>query len=628
MIDAAPSLKAAEGISGPELAAYLVANGWSVRPSRVDGISIFTMHVHGSDQPVEFILPVKPGFDDERRRIADALRVISAIEGRREANIADDIQRDDRLPRDRPTVTPIAAMVDPRDSSTPIKLIVPDQLEADAVVPQCLDNQFVSEQTFEHMVANEVGYDDPTVQAMREIDTKNEFVRSLIYSSQVILNRAYMRNNEYIYKHFMPDSPDLSAAATLARGRVMIPYLFEESTLLDDVAWDKRPAGDQAMATLLDATGGNITCLRFALDDEINKEATTILAQSFRNYLVRLRHYDKRQRNILAEELRGRNRSFRDDAEWSEFNRRLNALADYAYHADNLKRHDIYQDFINKPRSNTSEGHFRGKGNDASFLFEIKKLVDLIYNTTLPDSLRRFTFTPVDLPSRAALQDQINLAAKGVDWRKGLPDNEVLDFIRRQFMAQTQNAMTLPLLAELTMADIVEIRRIDEWEAFRLAQTAILNNPLAVHELLPKFSEAFEQFQRELSTWYRRKYADAETQERYANFVTFLLQLGGRTIIATHAELHGFPHVIADTVLDEAAAHLPKRVKGITAKLLMGVYNVGKAKLDKQRSYTIELMRSNQEVMREEIADIYHRFVNRDQGQPLQVDQMADQGKQ
>jgi hypothetical protein len=509
----------------------------------------------------------------------------------------------------------------------PIKLIVPDQLEADAVVPQCLDNQFVSEQTFEYMLANEIGYDDSIVQSMRETDTKNEFVRSLIYSSQVILNRAYMRNNEYIYKHFMPDSPDLSAAAALARGEVMIPYLFEENSLLDDVAWDKRPIGDQAIASLLDAAGGNITCLRLAVDDERNKQATKILSQNFQQYLVRLKHYDEDQRNILAEELRGQNRSFRDDAEWREFNRCLDALADYAYNARDLRRHGLYQDFINKPGSNTSEGHFRKKGNDSTFLFETKALIDLIYNTTLPDSLRRFTFTPLTLPSRAALQDQISLAEKGTDWHKGLPDDDVLDFIRRQFMAQTQNAMTLPLLAKLTMADIVEVRRIDEWEPFRSAQTEILNNPLALHDLLPKFSKAFEQFQRALSTWYRRKYADAETQERYANFVTFLLQLGGRTIIATHAELHGFRHVIADTALDELIARIPKRVKGITAKLLMGVYNVGQLKLDKQRSYTIELMRSNQEVMRDEVADIYHRFANRNEDQPLQVDQIADQGR-
>jgi DNA-binding phage protein len=74
MIDAGPSYQAAEGLSAAELSTYLVACGWSARPSRVDGISIFSNDIRGASQAVEFILPVKPGFDDEQRRIADALR--------------------------------------------------------------------------------------------------------------------------------------------------------------------------------------------------------------------------------------------------------------------------------------------------------------------------------------------------------------------------------------------------------------------------------------------------------------------------------------------------------------------------------------------------------------------------
>lgn len=93
MIDAGPSLKAAEGLRATDLLAYLVGNGWSARPSRVDGVSILSKDIPGADRAAEFILPVKPGFDEEQRRIADALRTIEAVEERPMSTIVNDVRR-------------------------------------------------------------------------------------------------------------------------------------------------------------------------------------------------------------------------------------------------------------------------------------------------------------------------------------------------------------------------------------------------------------------------------------------------------------------------------------------------------------------------------------------------------
>ena len=91
MIDAGPSLRAAEGLSAAEVLTYLVSRGWTARPSRVDGISILSKAVQGADRPAEFILPINPEFDEEQRRIADALRTLAQLEGRSEASIAGEI---------------------------------------------------------------------------------------------------------------------------------------------------------------------------------------------------------------------------------------------------------------------------------------------------------------------------------------------------------------------------------------------------------------------------------------------------------------------------------------------------------------------------------------------------------
>jgi ribosomal protein S27AE len=93
MINASPSLELARAVSGSALAAYLVRNGWSERPSKIAGISILSKQLHGSTECIELMLPVEPGFVDEVRRTADALRTAEAVEGRPMKSIVDDIHR-------------------------------------------------------------------------------------------------------------------------------------------------------------------------------------------------------------------------------------------------------------------------------------------------------------------------------------------------------------------------------------------------------------------------------------------------------------------------------------------------------------------------------------------------------
>jgi hypothetical protein len=93
MIDAGPSLEAAKMLPAADLLHYLLGRGWTARPSRVEGISIISKDVPGADKPILFILPVQPGWEDEQRRVADALRTVSAIEGRPMTSIVDDVRR-------------------------------------------------------------------------------------------------------------------------------------------------------------------------------------------------------------------------------------------------------------------------------------------------------------------------------------------------------------------------------------------------------------------------------------------------------------------------------------------------------------------------------------------------------
>ncbi len=97
MIDAGPSLRAAEPLNLDLFVGYLAAKGWTSRPARVSGINIFTLLPTGLGKPVTFILPTDPGEPDEVWRKADALRTIAAVEGRAVLDVAGDIQRYDHF---------------------------------------------------------------------------------------------------------------------------------------------------------------------------------------------------------------------------------------------------------------------------------------------------------------------------------------------------------------------------------------------------------------------------------------------------------------------------------------------------------------------------------------------------
>ena len=80
MIDAAPSLREAKRLSTSVLSDYLRSTGWAVRPSRIDGVAIFSKVLPGAEEPVNIVLPLLPNIEDDGRRIADALRTLEVVE--------------------------------------------------------------------------------------------------------------------------------------------------------------------------------------------------------------------------------------------------------------------------------------------------------------------------------------------------------------------------------------------------------------------------------------------------------------------------------------------------------------------------------------------------------------------
>ena len=478
-------------------------------------------------------------------------------------------------------------------------VITPNQLEAGATIPQALDNQYVSDDVYSQIVKNKKSLIDPNIAKQREGNAQNEFIRSLIYSSQVVINRAFISNNALLYNYYLPGKHlDAISFATMLNQGIIVPYLYKEKGFYDAKKFDISHEGQKASDYLSQFLNENIKCVRLSKDDSINEKYTNGLSQHFRQYFLGISGLNKDTRIEMLGELTGNQKEITDD-EHLVFKKSLRVLQDFVDdtfdETENINRNDLYKKFLISPNTNVSDGVFLPSDKENPYRHEIKKLIDLKYNTNLPDMLGRYSFTPSGMPTRSALKDKHEiptLDSNGVD-RFIHDDFSKLAQSQRVFMGNSQRAMSLPVLSELSLADVLEVRNFESWAVFISLQSKILANPLSVGNQYDEFQSSFEKFQSELSLWYYRKYGEQKIRDKYLSIATIILAVGGRTI------MYGMDDLAITSKL--ALAELPLLAGGIVVKLMMNVINPITRRIDNERSYSIEIMRSELELTRDEV---------------------------
>src|SRR5262249_10547837 len=152
-------------------------------------------------------------------------------------------------------------------------------------------------------IENQADYGDAEVRRMRKAEIQTEFIRSLIYSSQVIINRAVMKNNNYLYENYLPQNREsFQAFCKLMRQNAVVPFLFNETSLTYQSDFGVHAEGERALEALV-AEVGKINCLRLAVDDNENRKHIAQLAGRFWDGLVRLKRLNENQQNAMASEL-------------------------------------------------------------------------------------------------------------------------------------------------------------------------------------------------------------------------------------------------------------------------------------------------------------------------------------
>ncbi|MCL2347121.1 MAG: hypothetical protein FWC50_02550 [Planctomycetaceae bacterium] len=154
--------------------------------------------------------------------------------------------------------------------------ILPHELEAGATFPACLDNQFVTWNTFQKLVTNpELNYNSLEIQTERKEATQLEFFRSAIYSSQMVINRAFFQNNEFLFNLYgkSADEKDTKAFAKLVQRRIFLPFMMEKGDVFGDGDYTKKPEAGEAFNHLCEYMPNDFPVLVSADDAENVRKA-------------------------------------------------------------------------------------------------------------------------------------------------------------------------------------------------------------------------------------------------------------------------------------------------------------------------------------------------------------------
>jgi hypothetical protein len=526
-------------------------------------------------------------------------------------------------------------------------LIGPDRLNIDAAISQCLDNQFVTKEVYDLLARKGLTYEDRKIRERREALFLKEFNRSLLYTSQVVINRAYLVNCEPLTSCYAdPDSPNLEACAELVRTEAIVPFLLAERSFTDRMEFGQSEPGLKAARNLWGALGNRARCVRLSTDDQENARRITALESGFGDYLTSLKGIPGGQLDAMARELFGPEVS---SGKIEAFGIQLDRLASSAHRikeeTGKVRRNDIYRGWFIRDADHPDKavqdravqlGRFRPESTGAPFLYQLKTLVDLRYNANLPDFLGRNVFTPDSLPNRLALQDiDPNTSLHGKDLVRFF-ENELPRFLREKILSESRKAMRMPILKNLQLKDHAEIRReIPEWKEFMVAQQEILRNPEDVLNRMEDFQKKFEAFQVSLSHWYTRKYRIPKELNAVYGVVSICLYMAGHHYLKLPDGSYIMPpdglggeHIhLGQHYVEMALSRLPERVKSPCVKVVVGFFDAANRALIHDYSHSIQLMQSNMEYTKNEILDLFRRIREVAGDLPVVPWMCADQGR-
>jgi hypothetical protein len=512
--------------------------------------------------------------------------------------------------------------------STKTAIILPDKLEAGAVIPQCLDNQFLPDNVFSYMVENEVSYSDEQVQSSRIEATRTELNRALVYAPQMVINRAFLWNNRVLYSSYkdVKDNQDnRQAFIKLMKDQAIVPYLHDKSSIEDEPNFDLDEDGVRTFKSLL-RDMDKVSCVRFSVDDDSNYNAIDSMTQKYHEYFIgfiaRPLSLLKQTADGLLPGIDSKERREKVTLLTNELNTWKSQLHNVVLTQINNKgtatRNDLYQEFVCRKDIENSipQGRFLNP-TTSPFLLEKKKLFDLRYNINLADSLRRYVFTPSNMPMRSALAVDVDLGAGNGDKMIDILSNN----IRHTFVEGTQKALKLPFLKDLEIQDVYELRQLPGWGEYIKMQREILEKPLDSLQHLDAFTRALENYNTQVADWYYKQKRLPVIEQQYSMIVRIAIKVAGVWI--AHNLTGNFYTAALGALID-----LPDRALGYTVSLLVDFIPVGRGEVIRQLGYSLDIINYETNVTKDALIQLVHKAEEASKkDSPPVVKDLANQSK-
>jgi hypothetical protein len=371
--------------------------------------------------------------------------------------------------------------------------VEPSELSRVAVVAHCLDNQWVPKQMLAQMTKNGLSLED--VRDARSGYVRAEYLRALLTAQQVVVNRVFFYNNDIVSRDYMRHGPSRNAFAALLRAKAIVPHLhIEDSPFQAPANMDLVRNGFEAWVDVCKQAEAFSVC-RLSWRPERNKTLTDKLGLAFQEFVL----------SVAGRAMGGGAAEFARHLALSEekandFRKRLRELRTWAnrYVEENeddpntgpISRNAIYKEFVTPLGVDPTSGRC---DSDKPYSQEIKQLVDLQYNTALPEFLDRLPMRPLNTLHRAALREN-----RPQNPAPGDTDEATLTDVLRSKLAfdsliDDLDPFNTVSLLSLDLPSIVKIRATDEWAVYTDKLAGLISEPLLFDSRADAVLEAYQE---------------------------------------------------------------------------------------------------------------------------------------
>ena len=397
-----------------------------------------------------------------------------------------------------------------------------------ATKPYCLDSEFLPR----HLL-NQIDTLDNDAEKQRGEAAYREFIRSLIFSPQVVIGRESTTGH-----------PVLADAVQKSRERDAIIRLFKEDRLHILLMMSRGNKGDRYEERSLldffehspfrgqenkDAVQAWTEVANFVGDDHIpyvrlNAENSQAMENRFTSFfqlstenLSLIRCFgDSLGRFPLVEESEDFKKFWIDDLR--QFRRWLEDLGQ-----DTLYRSTIYDEYIRpKGSSKFLESVSPNKASEMikrrdRLRIPFKLMTDLAYNANVPATINIKSFVPPDMPDPVSLPihlfQAIQFPNPTLDKHQDAVNKAYADLIDRRVEAQenffyeSQTYQQLPDIGSFTISDAVMVMDWPEWKAFKSCQYAALRfeNADELEQLMRDYWETIKNLHTRLEVEARKR---------------------------------------------------------------------------------------------------------------------------